>query len=369
MMTEANRTHALDEYLRVQGVSKRFGRFTALEDVSFAVSRGEFLCILGPSGCGKTTLLRAVAGLDRQDSGEIFVDGGNVSHLPVSKRNVGIVFQSYALFPNLSAAHNVAYGLRARGDSKSQVTERVRELLALTDLVGLGRKFPSQLSGGQQQRVALARAIAPSPALLLLDEPLSALDAQVRARLRMEIRSLQQRLGITTLMVTHDQEEALAMADRILVMDKGRVLQTGSPDEIYNRPASPFVASFIGSMNFIRDTVKETGGIYRKGSLRLVVNERESIPDGAPAILAIRPEDIQVCQNGNPCSNPLPARVERLEYRGANYRVQLQLLLQDGELPPMEADVAAERVRKLRISEDARIHIDLPTNRLLVYAA
>lgn len=368
-MNEAYASPDLNEYLRVQGVSKRFGRFNALEDVSFAVSRGEFLCILGPSGCGKTTLLRSVAGLDRQDSGEVFIDGGNVSHLPVSKRNVGIVFQSYALFPNLSAAQNIAYGLHSRGDPRGRVNERVQELLVLVGLEGLGRKFPSQLSGGQQQRVALARAIAPSPALLLLDEPLSALDAQVRARLRMEIRSLQQRLGITTLMVTHDQEEALAMADRILVMDEGRVLQTGSPDEIYNRPASPFVASFIGSMNFIRDTVKETVGIYRKGSLRLQVSEVDPVAEGAPAILAIRPEDIQVCQNGNPCSNPLTAQVRRLEYRGANYRLQLHLLLDGTEMPPMEADVTAEKVRKLRISENARIHIDLPINRLLVYAA
>lgn len=368
-MSETLPTNHLNEHIRVNKVTKRYGRFTALEDVSLNVSRGEFLCILGPSGCGKTTLLRAVAGLERQESGEILVEGRNVSHLPVSKRNVGIVFQSYALFPNLTVAQNIAYGLRARGDSKPQVSARVRELLELVGLEGMGRKFPSQLSGGQQQRVALARAIAPSPALLLLDEPLSALDAQVRARLRAEIRSLQQRLGITTLMVTHDQEEALAMADRILVMDKGRALQTGPPDEIYNRPASPFVASFIGSMNFIRDTVKETGGVYRKGSLRLVVDQRDSIPDGAPAILAIRPEDIQVCQNGNSRGNPLPARVKRLEYRGANYRVQLQLLLHDGDLPPMEADVAAEKVRKLRISENDRIHVDLPTNRLLVYAA
>jgi iron(III) transport system ATP-binding protein len=362
-------SYAPETYLRVQNLSKRFGRFKALDGVSFTLNRGEFLCILGPSGCGKTTLLRAVAGLDRPDGGEVFLDGDDVSHLPVSRRNVGIVFQSYALFPNLTAAQNISYGLQTRGYGKARVKERVEELLALVGLEGQDRKFPSQLSGGQQQRVALARAIAPSPAVLLLDEPLSALDAQVRARLRMEVRSLQQRLELTTLMVTHDQEEALAMADRILVMNRGCVLQAGSPDEIYNRPASPFVASFIGSMNFIRDAVKEAPRVFRKGGLRLVVDESDPVPEGAPATLAIRPEDILICQNGEAPRNLLTAEVSRLEYRGANYRVEMNLLLGEAETSAIEADVSAERVRKLRIREKSRIHIDLPTDRLLVYAA
>lgn len=356
-------------YLKVENVSKRFGRFKALDDVSFASNRGELLCILGPSGCGKTTLLRAVAGLDHQDGGRVLLDGRDVSHLPVSRRNVGIVFQSYALFPNLTASRNIAYGLGTRGLGKGRVTERVEELLTLVGLQGHGLKYPAQLSGGQQQRVALARAIAPSPSLLLLDEPLSALDAQVRARLRMEIRTLQQRLGVTTLMVTHDQEEALAMADRILVMDKGRVLQAGTPDEIYGRPACPFVASFIGSMNFIRDAVKEAPRVFRKGSLRLVVEEYDPVPEGSQAILAIRPEDIQIGGNGEGSGNLLPAEVRRLEYRGASYRVEMNLIIEDTETALIEADVTAERVRGLRIGEKTRIHVDLPTNRLLVYAA
>ncbi len=357
------------EYLRVEEVSKRFGRFQALEEVSFAAGRGELLCILGPSGCGKTTLLRAVAGLDSPDGGRIVLGGTDVSHLPVSRRNVGIVFQSYALFPNLTARQNIAYGLQTRGWPKAQVAERIEELLALVGLEGQGRKFPAQLSGGQQQRVALARAIAPAPAVLLLDEPLSALDAQVRARLRMEIRSLQRRLGLTTLMVTHDQEEALAMADRILVMDRGRVLQAGSPDEIYNRPACPFVASFIGSMNFIRDAVKEAPRVFRKGSLRLRVADAGPVPEGAPATLAIRPEDILIRQNGERCENPLIAEVNRLEYRGASYRIAMSLCLDESETSLIEADVTAEKVRALRIRERARVHIELPTDRLLVYAA
>jgi iron(III) transport system ATP-binding protein len=368
-MNDSSSPLQADAYLRVRNVSKRFGRFMALDRVSFSSNRGEFLCILGPSGCGKTTLLRAVAGLDQQDEGEVFLDGIDVSSVPVSRRNVGIVFQSYALFPNLTAAQNIAYGLRSREFSKARAKERVGELLALVGLEGQGRKFPAQLSGGQQQRVALARAIAPSPSVLLLDEPLSALDAQVRARLRMEVRSLQQRLGLTTLMVTHDQEEALAMADRILVMDGGRVLQVGSPDEVYNRPATPFVASFIGSMNFINYAVKESPSVFRKGNLKLLVEDSGAVPEGSPATLAIRPEDIQICINGECSRNLLPAEVRRLEYRGPNYRVEMLLLVDDTDLSMIEADVTAEKVRRLRIREKARIQIDLPTNRLLVYAA
>ncbi|MCU0587044.1 MAG: putative 2-aminoethylphosphonate ABC transporter ATP-binding protein [Syntrophobacteraceae bacterium] len=367
--TEPSAPPGPENHLRVEGISKRFGHFKALDDVSFTLGRGELLCILGPSGCGKTTLLRAVAGLDRQDAGSVLLDGRDVSLLPVSRRHVGIVFQSYALFPNLTAAQNIAYGLQTRGMPRSRVKDRVEELLALVGLQGQDRKFPSQLSGGQQQRVALARAIAPSPSLLLLDEPLSALDAQVRSRLRMEIRSLQQRLGVTTLMVTHDQEEALAMADRILVMDRGRALQAGTPDEIYNSPGCPFVASFIGSMNFIRDTVKESPRTFRKGSLRLLVEDSGPMPDGAAAILAIRPEDIEIRQNGEPSRNLLKAEVQRLEYRGSNFRVAMSLLIEDSEASLIEADVTAEKVRKLRICEKTRIHVDLPTHRLLVYAA
>ncbi len=236
-------------YLHATGVTKTFGRFAALQDISFEARRGEFLCILGPSGCGKTTLLRVVAGLETQDSGRVAIEGRDVSSLPVSRRNVGIVFQSYALFPNLTAVQNIGYGLRSLGNGKSSIGRRVEELLQLVGLQGMGHRYPAQLSGGQQQRVALARAMALSPNLLLLDEPLSALDAQVRILLRSEVRQLQRRLGVTTLMVTHDQEEALTMADRIVVMDRGKIVQDGTPLEIYNKPATPFVASFIGSMN------------------------------------------------------------------------------------------------------------------------
>ena len=216
-------------YLSARDITRRYGRFTALDRVSFSVARGEFVCVLGPSGCGKTTVLRTVAGLERQDAGSVSIGGRDVSSLPTARRNVGIVFQSYALFPNLTAAQNVAYGLRNQGMPRPDMARRVDELLALVGLSGMQGKYPAQLSGGQQQRVALARAMALAPDILLLDEPLSALDAQVRLHLRGEIKDLQERLGVTTILVTHDQEEALTMADRILVMDRGRIVQEGTP--------------------------------------------------------------------------------------------------------------------------------------------
>ena len=360
-----------DNYMRVSGITKSFGRFIALDDVTFGSEQGEFLCILGPSGCGKTTLLRVVAGLDRQDSGTIFIDGRDFSHIPVSRRNIGIVFQSYALFPNLSAEQNISYGLTGGFRNRGGVKERVRELLELVGLQGMGRKFPAQLSGGQQQRVALARAIAGSPSLLLLDEPLSALDAKVRVRLRSEIRQLQRALGVTTLMVTHDQEEALAMADRILVMNRGKLLQAGTPSEIYDNPADPFVASFIGSMNFIHDALRESPGIYRKGVFRLLVNEGTGQPPGSRATLAIRPEDVGLSagEDRSAGGNTIPGLVKHLEYRGPNYRVMLRISQNGDAIPVIEAEIPTEKIRRLRIRESMRVNVDLPMDRLRIYAA
>src|SRR5688572_27926391 len=219
-------------FLRLEGIRKEFGSFTALRDIRLDVSQGEFVCFLGPSGCGKTTLLRIIAGLETQSAGTILQAGRDISRLPPAQRDYGIVFQSYALFPNLSVFDNVAYGLVNRRDPRAAIAARVAELLTLVGLPDAAAKYPSQLSGGQQQRIALARALATSPGLLLLDEPLSALDALERVRLRGEIRSLQQRLGVTTIMVTHDQEEALSMADRIVVMNQGAIEQLGTPSEV-----------------------------------------------------------------------------------------------------------------------------------------
>jgi len=362
-------------YLRAQGITKRFGAFTALQDVSFAAARGEFLSILGPSGCGKTTLLRVVAGLERQDQGRIMVENRDVSALPVSRRRVGIVFQSYALFPNLTAAENVGYGLKNRRMDRGALTRRVQELLDLVGMPGMGRKYPAQLSGGQQQRVALARAMALSPDLLLLDEPLSALDAKVRVMLRSEIRQLQTRLGVTTIMVTHDQEEALTMADRILVMDHGVLVQEGAPHDIYEKPATPFVASFIGAMNFLPLATREQGDRLRAGALTLHAEDVARIAEGAAATVAIRPEDVKLFDpaHGQPpadAPNVFDARVHSLEYRGALYRLHLGLRgasREERDGACLHADVPAAVCRRLGVREADRIRIQLPADRLHVY--
>ncbi|PMI06108.1 phosphonate ABC transporter ATP-binding protein, partial [Vibrio splendidus] len=248
-------------YLNIENVVKQFGQFTALKDISLSIDKGEFVCFLGPSGCGKTTLLRAIAGLDLPTSGSIEQNGNDTTFLPPEKRDFGIVFQSYALFPNLTVEENIAIGLKNQGMSTKEALETVESWLETIGLPTSGQKYPNQLSGGQQQRVALARALALSPGLLLLDEPLSALDAKVRTHLRDEICQLQRKLGITTIMVTHDQDEALTMADRIVVMNHGVIEQVGAPQEIYQKPVSRFVAEFVGSMNFIQASVAAQGKI------------------------------------------------------------------------------------------------------------
>lgn len=271
-------------YLTVEHATKTFGQFVALKDVSISIEKDEFVCLLGPSGCGKTTLLRIIAGLTDTDTGKVSVEGETLSDRPARKRGFGIVFQSYSLFPNMSVAENIGYGLKIRGADGDRIAARVGELLDLVKLPQLADMFPAQLSGGQQQRIALARAIAVDPRVLLLDEPLSALDAKVRAELRGEIRDLQRTLGIPTLMVTHDQEEALALADKIICMNQGTVVQAGTPEELYHRPATRFVADFMGTSNLI-----ETDVIRR--ALPDLLKFR---PEGADAdyVACIRPEHI-----------------------------------------------------------------------------
>src|ERR1043166_703290 len=280
-------------FLRIRNLTKRFGAFTALKDVSLDVTTGEFVCFLGPSGCGKTTLLRAIAGLDPQDEGLIEIAGRDVSHLPPAARDFGIVFQSYALFPNLTVAANVGYGLVNRRAGRAAIDARVNELLTLVGLKDQEQKYPVQLSGGQQQRVALARALATSPGLLLLDEPLSALDARVRLRLRDEIKALQRRLGVTTIMVTHDQEEALAMADCIVVMNQGVIEQVGSPESIYRKPATAFVADFVGTMTFLDAEVSGPMSL-RVGKIDLACPDAARFRVGSPVRIGLRPEEIRV---------------------------------------------------------------------------
>src|SRR5512137_557481 len=254
--------------LRLEGIHKAFGSFVALQSIDLAIEPGELVCFVGPSGCGKTTLLRIIAGLEAQTRGRVVQNGRDVSTAPPAARDYGIVFQSYALFPNLTIHDNVAYGLVNRRRARTEIGARVHELLKLVGLPDAGAKYPSQMSGGQQQRIALARALATSPSLLLLDEPLSALDAKERDRLRGEIRQLQQRLGVTTIMVTHDQEEALSMADRVVVMNHGVIEQVGPPLEVYERPTTPFVADFIGKVNVLSATCVGEGR-YRVGRVEL----------------------------------------------------------------------------------------------------
>jgi len=299
-------------YLRLEGVRKDFGTFTALREIDLEVAQGEFVCFLGPSGCGKTTLLRIIAGLEAQSAGTVRQAGRDISRLPPAQRDYGIVFQSYALFPNLSVFDNVAYGLVNKGHAGKAIRARVAELLKLVGLPDAGAKYPSQLSGGQQQRIALARALATSPGLLLLDEPLSALDALERVRLRQEIRSLQQRLGVTTIMVTHDQEEALSMADRIVVMNHGAIEQVGSALEIYREPASPFVADFVGKVNVLAGTA-ENGGV-RVGSF--LMNSSQKCGQGNVRVY-LRPEDIVARPIAPGDDNVFEARIEKVEFLGS----------------------------------------------------
>jgi len=355
---------AAEPYLVIRGVTKRFGGFTALQEIDLDIAKGEFVSFLGPSGCGKTTLLRAISGLDVQTTGSIHQGGRDVSRLPVSARDFGIVFQSYALFPNLKIKDNVGYGLVSVGKSRKEIAARVTELLAMVGLTDQADKYPAQLSGGQQQRVSLARALALSPGLLLLDEPLSALDARVRARLRGEIRELQQRLGITTIMVTHDQEEALTMSDRIVVMSKGRIEQVGTPDDVYRKPASPFVADFVGRMNFIEGKLITASSADCRGAV-LSFGDGLSYAPGTPVTICLRPEDVVVREAAS-ASNPFDVDIGVMEFMGNHFSTTMHVL---GSSLNISADLSMNVVRDLGIKPGARVRAALPADRLRVFAS
>ena len=310
-----------NSYLEVANLSKSFGTFEAIKNISISIEEGEFVCFLGPSGCGKTTLLRCIAGLEIQSTGSVFQKNKDISNLPPSNRDFGIVFQSYALFPNLSVFSNISYGLINNKWKKADVKNRVDELLNLVNLIEHSSKYPSQLSGGEQQRVALARALATSPGLLLLDEPLSALDLKVRIFLRKQIRDLQRKLGVTTIMVTHDQEEAQTMADRIFVMKDGEIIQSGTPSEIYTKANSPFIASFIGSMNFIPAVISNSKKVRCKS---VEFNcDTSNFKENESVQLAIRPEDIQFKQE-NSDDNILSAKIKEIDFLGSYQRVYFE---------------------------------------------
>ena len=310
-------------FLEISRLEKSFGVNRVVKDFSLDIAQGEFVSLLGPSGCGKTTVLRMVAGFETPSTGSIRIDGQDVVNLRPNQRNIGMVFQAYALFPNLTVAQNVGFGLKVKGVPRAESDARVVEMLRLIGLSDLGGRFPFQLSGGQQQRVALARALAVRPRVLLLDEPLSALDAKIRVSLRAEIRDIQRELGITTIFVTHDQEEAMSMSDRIVVMNGGIAEQVGAPFDIYNRPRTRFVANFVGTLNTFETRVENASqGVVSIAGVPVTLPEGNlTLRDGASLSIALRPEALQLGRvDGREVV--LPATVEEVHFLGSVIRLR-----------------------------------------------
>jgi ABC-type Fe3+/spermidine/putrescine transport system ATPase subunit len=346
--------------VELDAVTKTYAGTTALDRVALSIRSGEFFTLLGPSGCGKTTLLRTVAGFNRQDSGSIRVAGSAIDAIPAHRRNIGLVFQDYAIFPHLTVAQNVAFGLEARRRPKAEVAERVARALEVVQLAGMADRLPHQMSGGQQQRVGLARAMVINPQILLMDEPLSNLDAKLRIELRDDIRDLQRSLGITTIYVTHDQEEALVVSDRICVMQGGRVHQVGTPYEIYVHPLTLFVASFVGAMNLLGDLPLGPAGELGLGSRPRLGGLRGH----GRVMAAVRPEDVMLAEAGtaDPTSLLLDGTVEKVSFVGreALYRVRTP----DGLA--LTAHVHRPQ-RQLLESEGAALHVRIPVDRLHLF--
>jgi len=313
-------------HLTLSNISKYFGDFTAVRDFNLEVERGEFVSFLGPSGCGKTTTLRMIAGFESPTNGMIAIDNEDITNKAPSQRNVGMVFQSYALFPNMTVAQNIGFGLRIRKESDDFVTKRVNEILAIIHLEEKGKSFPYQLSGGQQQRVALGRALAISPEVLLLDEPLSALDAKIRVSLRAEIRAIQKELGITAIYVTHDQEEALSISDRIVVMNTGKIDQVGTPFEIYNFPTTRFVASFVGTLNTAEAEVLDpaNGLLDMDGNKLEIESGLSGKAKGNKVMIAIRPERFSFVTEEQK-TNILDCTIENITFLGSVVRIQMKI--------------------------------------------
>ena len=339
------------------------GAFTALSEVSLSVGGNEFFTLLGPSGCGKTTLLRILAGFETPDSGQVLLDGRDITAMPANRRPVNTVFQSYALFPHMTILDNVGFGLRMQGRAKREWQERAEEMLDLVKLSGLSHRLPTQLSGGQQQRVALARALAPAPTVLLLDEPLSALDLKLRKGMQLEMKRIQQESHTTFIFVTHDQSEAITMSDRIAVMSHGELQQVGRPREIYERPANRFVADFIGETNFIaaKGPLRATGG--REGydtDLGFLATGGGNV--WSP-VLAIRPERIEVLAAGEAAENVLRCRIERVVFAGPT--ADLYLLCQD---VPLRAELSISNAGLAGLAEGGEVSVRLPAEHLRALA-
>lgn len=311
-------------FLQINNVSKLFGTTEAVKEFNLDIEKGELVSFLGPSGCGKTTTLRMVAGFEVPTSGHIVIDGDDITNMPPNQRDVGMVFQSYALFPNMTVAGNIGFGLKVMKKSQHEIEERVKEMLELINMPEYGIRYPSQLSGGQQQRVALARALALRPEVLLLDEPLSALDAKIRVSLRSEIRSIQQKLGITAIYVTHDQEEALSISDRVVVMNAGQMEQVGSPFEIYNFPQTAFVANFVGTLNAVEAEVidPQASTLQVDGIQLQAAKGLDSRGPGEKVMIAIRPERFSFATEQKK-ANVLDAVIENITFLGSIVRIQV----------------------------------------------
>jgi putative spermidine/putrescine transport system ATP-binding protein len=345
-------------YLELEKLHKKFGDFTAIQEIDVSIQAGEFLSLLGPSGCGKTTALRIVAGFERPTSGRVVVESKDLTNVPPNRRDMGMVFQAYSLFPNMTAEANVEFGLRVRGESGAERRKRVEELLELVGLTAAAKRYPHQLSGGMQQRVALARALAIEPRVLLLDEPLSALDAKVRVQLREEIRRLQTQLGITTLYVTHDQEEALSVSDRVAVLSHGQIEQIGAPAEIYNAPGTPFVAEFIGTMNRLEATVADEGQVQVNGTV-LPVADARGLPRGERVLVLVRPEILELSR-ADAAASGLVGEVVAHIFLGAITRVKV-----DAGDHELSADLPGSRAAELPVGSRVAASFPADGGRLL----
>jgi putative 2-aminoethylphosphonate ABC transporter ATP-binding protein len=351
--------------LVLENISKHFGSLVAVRDVDLVIEPGEFVCFLGPSGCGKTTLLRIITGFEQQTTGDLIYDGNVINDVIPQKRDFGIVFQSYALFPNMTVHQNVAFGLKMRNVPNKLIDERVSEILQLVGLSEWETHYPSQLSGGQQQRVALGRAIAIKPKVLLLDEPLSALDAKIRVRLRTVIKKLQEELGVTMIYVTHDQEEALALADRVIIMREGEIRQIGTPWEIYKEPKTSFIAEFVGTSNFI--TGEKINGKVQFGRLELAVSNLDDV-DSETVYLAIRPENIELVDSTLPADNYLPSNVIEVEAEVINFLgavVRITFILEAEE---MIVDITEKEFEKTNLKRKDKLKLYFPPDEFHVYS-